>query len=369
MRRCYHVHTMATAILHIGTPKTATTSLQAFFHANRELLADAGVCFPIMPFQNARSGKFVNGAFLYELQYLVRPKNSLLFTPMSLDLRRSLRVLGKLGKSGANTLLSEENLLSPELNWHRIVSILKECGFDDLRVIVYLRRQDAMLLSMWKQACEGGYHYYMTDSLRSFCDFDFNRSWGRYAERLLHVQSCLERGSIVVRRFDRNRFVGGDIYHDFCDAAGIPWNDAFTIPEDLNPSISCDIAMVMSALTAAGLPEINTGHAGRRLLMELAEELSQRFPDEPGTFPMPPEERRELMERYTDGNLFLSVRYFGGEPFGDEPPADYPVWEPNEERTRAMIGALYDALAERMGRPGRDGQASAAELVALADSV
>ena len=60
---------MKTLYLHIGTPKTGTTSLQHFCHDNQQKLAEKGYFYPEFDFEYANKGKYRNGLFL-EAVYL-----------------------------------------------------------------------------------------------------------------------------------------------------------------------------------------------------------------------------------------------------------------------------------------------------------
>ena len=55
---------MAKAYLHIGTPKTGTTSLQRFLSANSRLLEESGFLFPKFGFSYPNVSSYRNGYFI-----------------------------------------------------------------------------------------------------------------------------------------------------------------------------------------------------------------------------------------------------------------------------------------------------------------
>ena len=62
---------MRTLYVHIGTPKTATTSIQMFCVENQEILNEQGYSYPLLEFTyphvaNRRNGHFLVG-WLYKL--------------------------------------------------------------------------------------------------------------------------------------------------------------------------------------------------------------------------------------------------------------------------------------------------------------
>lgn len=58
---------MKTLYIHIGTPKTGTTSIQNFCGLNREKLKEQGVLYPIMNYHYERKSVNRNGPPLFLL--------------------------------------------------------------------------------------------------------------------------------------------------------------------------------------------------------------------------------------------------------------------------------------------------------------
>ena len=56
---------MKTLHVHIGTPKTGTTSIQNFCVDNEKLLEMQGYCYPLFPYSYKSVAKVRNGHFLF----------------------------------------------------------------------------------------------------------------------------------------------------------------------------------------------------------------------------------------------------------------------------------------------------------------
>ena len=60
---------MKTLYIHIGCPKTATTSIQYFCNENKEILSKNGIYFPIFEQKYKDVNPYRNGHFLIAHQY------------------------------------------------------------------------------------------------------------------------------------------------------------------------------------------------------------------------------------------------------------------------------------------------------------
>lgn len=180
-------------IIHIGTQKTGTSALQGYLSTNAEALLAEGIRY-------IEAGRrWGNHSSHGELAQSVLG-------------RADLSVWNEVREELAASQ-SPVNLISAEGFWFCDPAALKaQLPASDLRVVVYLRRQDKYLQSLWKQAVTGGRKH------------DF-RTW---LERLPHrgdYFSALEgwaeqfgTESIIVRPYERNGIV--NTIEDFCQVIG-----------------------------------------------------------------------------------------------------------------------------------------------------
>jgi hypothetical protein len=86
-----------------------------------------------------------------------------------------------------------------------------------LRLVVYLRRQDDHMVSRYQQGVKIGWVVRLDEWVRQ----DDMSELYHYDTRLRMWERLLQPSDLVVRRFEPAGFVGGSLYQDFLDAAGI----------------------------------------------------------------------------------------------------------------------------------------------------
>lgn len=207
----------ADVVLHIGSDKTGTTSIQQFLRRNRAALAGQGILYPRAPgdVRHIELG-------LYARPDEVLPESRLwrrgdYSTPEAFRRRLRRRLLREVREAGASTVvLSDEALYRmPAESIGRLRGLIDELA-RQVRVVVYLRRQDDHLVSRYQQAVKLG----------EVLDLD---AWSRrdlssvydYWSRLAEWQQAWQPAAISVRPFERGRFPEGSLTQDFLDAAGI----------------------------------------------------------------------------------------------------------------------------------------------------
>ncbi len=205
-------------VLHVGSGKTGTSTIQAFCRRNRDRLRAAGVLYPRTPGE-ARHGR---------LGLSIRSDAELAASPhwgrqpwsdpaeFRTDFRRDLTA--EIAEAGAPTVLfSDEGLFAAtsDAGLARLRQLLDDLA-RSVRVVVYLRRQDDHLVSRYQQLVKTGevrrLAAWATDDFSSIYDYDAAL---RRHERLLAPDA------LVVRRFEPGRFDDGSLLQDFLDAAGV----------------------------------------------------------------------------------------------------------------------------------------------------
>ena len=146
-----------TLVLHIGTHKTGTTALQGALSSNPEALSAHGYVYPSVPvkWSNAaknRNAHWINVAALEKVQpRLARETEKI--EPCRQACAQCL------ASHDETMVLSDERLWyngSKEGYWERVRQICHEIGAQELRVVVYLRRQDLFVESLWAQFVKSG---------------------------------------------------------------------------------------------------------------------------------------------------------------------------------------------------------------------
>ena len=337
---------MERLILHIGTMKTATTALQHFFAINREKLSAGGVDFPPFGRNSDVNGLFLSkhGQFLStgEIPDKVR------------EYTRSLaEVFPAYVAEHSVALLTDERLFREgtiyEGFWPALRDYLSQCGVKRVEIVVYLRRQDLFVASYWKQSVKE-----VLKETRSFEEFRRDVTVCAhmdYDTALARIEECFGRDAVNVRRYDRAAFAGGDIFHDFCAAIGLPWDDAFILPERReNPSLTCTVAEVKR------LANMSNGYRTlpNNFFMEPTLAVSRIYPEPTGATPLAPEDAKALLAEYAEGNRRVAERYLGGEPLFPEPYEFGPKWEREDAAVlNAAITMFAEALAAQQQKIDR----------------
>ncbi|KAA1418519.1 hypothetical protein F0U44_08395 [Nocardioides humilatus] len=203
-------------VLHVGSGKTGTTSIQSFFRLNRGALADRGVLYPRSP-GRARHLKLAL-SFRSDDEYDAMPAwhQMRASTPPRFRRRFHRRLLDEVAEAHPHTVVfSDEAIYTlPDAGLERMRDFLA-AHFGPVHLIAYVRRQDDHLVSYYQQQVKVG-------ETRRLADFAEEPGYPYdYQRRLDELRSALQPDSMTVRRFESPRFVDGELEADFLHAAGI----------------------------------------------------------------------------------------------------------------------------------------------------
>jgi hypothetical protein len=217
-------------VLHIGSGKTGTSSIQTFLHRNRAPLAELGVLYPRSPgtTRHSRLGLFIQPDDALDGNPNWRRQG--FSSPQAFRRAFRRRLFTEIDQSGLpRVLLSDEALYGAPDQALRRLSRFSHRISGNLRLVVYLRRQDDHLVSRYQQVVKMGETRRLADQTPQARFPRRGASWaGRqgsgtydYYERLRTWQRQLQPTEFAVRRFERDGFVDGSLFQDFFEAAGI----------------------------------------------------------------------------------------------------------------------------------------------------
>lgn len=224
-------------VLHVGSGKTGTSSIQHFLNVNRGALAGFGWLYPKSP---GRGRHTQLGLYVRSDQELDRlPSWHRLKYTDPQKFRRAFRrrLFREIEVSGLHrVLMSDEALYSLAVPNLRRLRRFTDRLARNLRVVVYLRRQEDHLVSRYQQTVKVG----ETRRLVEWAADDLSATYD-YRARLDAWRRNVEPDSLVVRRFDRDHFEGGSLLRDFASACGmdVPL-DAMEPTEDRNESLDAE---------------------------------------------------------------------------------------------------------------------------------
>lgn len=298
------------ALIHIGIPKSGTSSIQAFLGLNRDRLRAEGVLYaPFNPdfgsqFEFAVTALEACGATIApdlerrQLGFACRADQSAYVAAYRAYLDQTLA-----GSNAARFIGSSEHihawLVTPDL-----IAALDRflCArFSEVRYLLYLRPQDELILSSYSEAVRRGegqdFQTYLARHMRL-------SHWSRL--KLWH--QVIGRARLDLRLTSPDVLVAGDLLSDFCHAAAI---DAYglTRPPRVNEALSAAEIALRRRLNRV-LPVL--GRDGRlHPLYRLAlRRLAPLIRGNAGRLGLSDAERAEIMSRNHADNEKIRKRYF-----------------------------------------------------------
>jgi hypothetical protein len=291
-------------VLHIGSGKTGTSSIQTFMNRNRERLADLGQLYPKTPgvTRHIRLGLFIqpDGSLDDRIGWHRQRASS----PEAFRKSFRRRLFREINESGlSRVLFSDEALYGSSRESLRRLSRFTHRIAGSLRLVVYLRRQDDHMASRYQQVVKIGETKRLTEWVN---EPDLSDTYD-YDARLRMWERVLDPDEFVVRRFERDSFVDGSLLQDFLDAAGI---DARAEDMAQGPSRNIRLdAESVEFLRVLNLYRVENEGArvglidNRKLVSRLVEQT--RGP----VLTLPTSSLDQFMERWEEGNRAVAQRY------------------------------------------------------------
>ncbi|WDE99121.1 hypothetical protein PQO03_14895 [Lentisphaera profundi] len=202
-----------TLYLHIGTRKTGTTVLQNFFYDNKELLMKKGILYPT-------SDLLMRKGTTHHHRVVENKRVD--------GIRTREQILEEKSKAKV-CLISSEILEDFRDNTDRLQELFKLAV--NIKVIVYLRRQDSYLESLYCQKikmrrCKSDIYDFEDEVCLDYCILlDF---WS----------GLVGKENIIVRPYEKEHFVGANIFDDFLSIFNLRSVEGFRILKSFsNPSL------------------------------------------------------------------------------------------------------------------------------------
>lgn len=306
---------MKTLYVHIGIPKTATTSIQKFCSDNETVLNKHGYCYPRFPWKYTPNPTRRNGLFLYKeiAENGIRQREEE-------DRRRAegFAVIQELFKTFDYVILSDEIIWHASYRrrktiWNEIKEQGERIGFS-VKIIVYLRRQDEYVSSWWNQIIKAGAKYPPTGYEETpWEEYRANIPPSMqidYCHALEKIAAVLGKENIIVRRFERNQFYGGMIESDFLHCLGLELTDEYSIsPQYSNQRLSGNTPEIKRVINS--LPDVTWQEQTffRKVLLKCSETSEQVYP----CSMFSREEAIDFMKQFQAGNDTIVREYLGEE--------------------------------------------------------
>lgn len=230
-------------LLHIGQPKTGTTTLQSTLFAAKDVLREQGILLPSMPPESGNAVLLAHSVFGHDEiavereRWLQMDRTAL----MAAAVQAWENIKQEVATTPPKTLLISSEILFQPMNSLSIETANRqlETVAHSSKIIAYLRAPDAHFLSRMQQ------------QLKDFStDFLGSRTYNR---DVILPLTAHWKGPVVLTIFDRQSMTQGDIVADFLTKF-LPDVDPQTIP-----LLRADYNTTLSAEAMALLQDVTTG--------------------------------------------------------------------------------------------------------------
>ena len=330
------------AILHIGTEKTGTTTLQVFMKTNRDLLLASGFRYPRFC-GNVNQTGLAAYAMDDDRDDPLREHWGVRKPGDVEGFRRRFEAAADREITGPETVILCNEHCHSRLRTPAEVGRLRDFlvrYFDDIRIVVYLRRQDQLALSLYTTRLKSG-----GTSADVFPRTNSEDPFFNYDRSLTLWEEAFGRQNMTVKVFERDALTEGSIIADVLATCGIGPANAFVPVNDCNESIMPKAQEFLRRINAhlsipAGTPReayagrlsafLTTSFAGRGMKPSRAdaEAFYAKFADS----------NRAVAARYFEGAQRLFSERFDGYPAAAE-TAQLSVEEAMEISARLYEGA------------------------------
>ena len=232
------------AIIHIGTPKAGSTTIQTFLERNRAALSAQGFHHERLLTHNVAQLELGLAGIIRAGELVTAPhKRHALRAQTAAEQHALTDRLEAMRRDGAQTwpegtwIASSEQVHSWLSTRPRVAALHGFLSgiFSEVRYIVYYRPQEEFILSSYSERIRRGESLTLEAHLRERMGrMDYHRRAVMWAE-------VVGRANLSVRLLDRSALVNGDLLDDFCAAAGIDRTGLETPPR-MNPSLSAEEA-------------------------------------------------------------------------------------------------------------------------------
>ncbi|MEO1678130.1 MAG: hypothetical protein AAFU80_08215 [Pseudomonadota bacterium] len=343
------------AIVHIGAPKTGSTSIQSFLRRNRDALRAQGFVVPHDHFGVAPPHDFAAAALAHIDRQLIRPRQRVHFNMPTLEAQKAATAdtVARLADIAANAKEGEVALISSEhlMAWLKepetvagAVAFFKS-HFSDVRYVMYFRPQPGRLLSGYSEAVKlGG-----TQTLRDFCEVRIREVENNVDNTLNYAHTAelwadaAGKDKVTVRLLERGMLRGDALIPDFAAECGIN-TKPLRRPPKMNQSLSREALELVRALNEQMKRTFKPGKPNQ-LYAALAKTIAKGSKQGGARLELDPDQADRLDAAVFESNERLRRAFFPDQKtlFNPRPGLPSPDMPPSEARpsTGALIKELF----------------------------
>lgn len=285
---------MTTLYLHIGTPKTGTSYIQDFLKKNRRMIKKQGYIYPNFGTIFTKIKREKNGHFL-----IIKDEQ---FEKLYQD---AIKMIEKFSHRFKNIIISEEGCWNIDRNISRFVNDMRQKNIQ-VKIVVYLRRQDLFLQSIWAQKIKEGLNKDFDKYLES------NPNKLDYYKQCCVLRDIVGEGNIIIRVYEKQQFECNDLVKDFLKTVGLSYDDNFVRDNNLiNPSLTG--IYLKTKLMLNNYPEFSNKHdTTSKYLNNIKEERKGSLSYATNEW-FDYEQQKKFLAKYEDGNQKIAKEFLGRE--------------------------------------------------------
>lgn len=269
--------------IHIGLHKTGTTSIQLFMHNNCEIIQKKyGVTYVPVPSDDIAP---------YQHRYL----NKLMIS----DEDAFLEIFKNNSKSSRNFVVSSECFLEKD-EYASQLSKLKNI-FKNVYIIIYIRRQDDWIESLYKQVVL--YNHKIKHTINEWIELFLSGGYlyynANFKETIDRWASIFGEENIILRSFDTNQLYNSNVVCDFCNILKITSSKFNNYKIHVNKGVRSREVVEMYRITNGQLSLEKQKEIAGQMIINPSDNLSF----------MSPEQRKGIMNHFELENNIISKNY------------------------------------------------------------
>ncbi|MDX2333307.1 hypothetical protein IRA69_06340 [Campylobacter hepaticus] len=233
-----------TAYIHIGTPKTGTTTIQHFLANNRNELLKNNLCY--LNYKGSLDHWFIPKLLdtLWKKSNKsldIFYKNKHIFLDYQEEIQIIKKEVEKLNSKQA-VLLSCEGIYQLCSSFE-FLTIFKEIlhfiGISNIKIIVYFRRPADYFIAYYTQSIKGANSNYANIFLKNPNeDIHFMIKYQLQYSKIMEIYSTIfKQDNLIIKSYDKNKFFNNNLIDDFLSIFQITQNPSFKQANNKNKSL------------------------------------------------------------------------------------------------------------------------------------
>lgn len=313
-------------LLHIGTPKTGTTSIQNYLYNNKERLISEGYYY--FTLENIR--KIFNKNHLDDtvhllVAYFLENHGYYIFNNCESDedkkifknniLEKYLNEIKKIPKNIHTVIMSSEQFfqLLEEKNIFILKTLLYET-FKEIKVLCYIRPQCEKAISFFSTKLLSGWGGHKDLEKSLYEDLTIENKRYNYFEALLSWEKNFGFENIILKVYEKDQFINSDLLDDFTSLIDKKLIGNLVKTDNHNASLD-HFGHVLIKSFNKHFPEYSKFNTDKTNYHSDFRSVISNFCRDGKTLKIPFERYSELQKRFSKPNNDLKKKYFPEKSF------------------------------------------------------